>query len=100
MQQQLLRHLMATVSRIIKVALEPVFRVYNFLMEKFIAANGREVLKTVTASGVTGYIDTSIPDEVIPAWRKQIAEARARNNRELARVLEDADSNSGASPTV
>jgi hypothetical protein len=52
-------------------------------MEKFIASNGREVLKTITESDVTGYMDMLIPAEVIPAWRKQIAEALARNRREL-----------------
>lgn len=100
MQQQTFRQLMATVSRNIKSAMEPAYRVYHFLMEKFIAANGREVLKTVTESGVTGYLDSSIPAEVIPAWRKQIAESRDRNRRDLARVLDDADSNSGTSPAV
>ncbi|PNE59900.1 hypothetical protein A8H39_01775 [Paraburkholderia fungorum] len=100
MQQQMLRQVMATVSRNIKSALQPAYRVYHFLMEKFIAANGREVLKTVTDSGVTGYMDASIPAEVIPAWREQIAESRARNRRELSRVLENADSNSGTSPAV
>jgi len=34
-------------------------------MEKFIATNGREVAKIVTTSGVTGYIDTSIPREAL-----------------------------------
>ncbi|WP_191629024.1 hypothetical protein [Pandoraea terrae] len=29
-------------------------------MKKFIATNGREVLKTITESGVTGYMDASI----------------------------------------
>jgi len=100
MQQQLLRQVMATVSRNIKSAMKPAYRVYHFLMEKFIAANGREVLKTVTESGVTGYMDARIPSEVIPAWRKQIAESRARNRRELAHVLDDADSNTGTSPAV
>ena len=100
MQQQTFRQLVAAVSRNIKSVLEPASRVYHFFMEKFIAANGREVLKTVTESGVTSYIDAAIPADVIPAWRKQIAESRARNRRELAHVLDDADSNSGTSPAV
>ncbi|KAF7964132.1 hypothetical protein AWV80_41760 [Cupriavidus sp. UYMU48A] len=100
MQQQTLRQLMATVSRNLKSAMEPAYRVYHFLMEKFIAANGREVLKTVTESGVTGVMDLSIPAKVIPAWRKQLAESRARNRLELAQVLDDADSNLGSSPAV
>lgn len=100
MQQQKLRRQMAMFSRNIKSAIESAFRVYHFLMEKFIAANGREVLKTVTESGVTGYMDLSIPAEVLPAWRRQIAESRARNRRELAHVLDDADRNSGTSPAV
>lgn len=64
-------------------------------MEQIIAANGLEVLKAVTESGVTGYMDASIPAEVIPAWRTQIAESRARNFRELVHLLDDADSGSG-----
>ena len=36
-------------------------RVYHKPMEKFTAQNGREVAKVVTPSGVTGYVDTSIP---------------------------------------
>lgn len=100
MQKQVLRRQMARVIRNIKSAMEPAYRVYHFLMEKFIAANGHEVLRTVTESGVTGFIAASIPAEVLPAWRKQIAESRARNRRELAHVLGDADSNSGTSPAV
>lgn len=97
MQQQKLRRRMAMVSRNIKSF---ALGVYHFLMEKFIASNGREVLKAVTESGVTGYMDAAIPAEVLPAWRRQIAESRARNRRELVQLLDDANRNSGTSPAV
>lgn len=100
MKKQELRQKVAKIIRDVNSAVKPAYRVYHFLMEKFIAANGREVLKTVTESGVTGFMATSIPAEVLPAWRKQIAESRARNRRELADVLGDADSNPGTSPAV
>ncbi|BBA45449.1 TPA: hypothetical protein ACK3Q6_005505 [Burkholderia cepacia] len=100
MQSQPLRHIVAKVTRNVRSVLQPAFRVYHFLMEKFIAANGREVLKTVTKSGATGYMDASIPAEAIPSWRMQIAAARARNLSELSRVIEDTDGNSSASPAV
>lgn len=41
--------------------------------KRFIAANGREVIKVVTASGVTGYIDASIPIDAIEAWHRRLS---------------------------
>lgn len=42
---------------------------------RFTAQNGREVVKIVTDSGTTGYIDSSIPLEVIDAWHRRISAA-------------------------
>jgi len=40
---------------------------------RFTAANGCEVIKVVTDSGVTGYIDASIPPEAIEAWYRRLS---------------------------
>jgi hypothetical protein len=40
---------------------------------RFTAANGREAIKVVTDSGVTGYRDASIPPEAIEAWRRRLS---------------------------
>ncbi len=64
----------------------------------FTAANGREVIKVVTDSRVTGYIDGSIPPEAIEAWyrrlsadlRRRIAHSRRmlrRNRRRTTRPM-------------
>lgn len=47
-------------------------KVYDWLMKTFIASNGREVSETVTESGVTGFIDTSIPTAALEGWRAQL----------------------------
>jgi hypothetical protein len=39
---------------------------------RFTAANGREVVKVMTDSGATGYIDASIPLEAIEAWIRRL----------------------------
>jgi hypothetical protein len=39
---------------------------------RFTAANGCEVFKVVTDSGVTGYIDASIPLGAITAWHRRL----------------------------
>ncbi len=39
----------------------------------FIAANGREVIKVVTDTGVTGYIDASIPLGAIEALYRRLS---------------------------
>jgi hypothetical protein len=53
----------------------------------FTAANGREVIKVVTDSGVTGYIDASIPLGAIEAlYRRLRADLRrpiAHSRRQL-----------------
>jgi hypothetical protein len=40
---------------------------------RFTAANGRETIKVATDSGVTGYIDASIPPEAIEAWYRRLS---------------------------
>ncbi|MBB4516386.1 hypothetical protein [Paraburkholderia fungorum] len=47
-------------------------RVYDWVMKKFIATNGREVLKAVTPSGVTVSMDTSVPLEALEAMQKKL----------------------------
>lgn len=49
---------------------------------RFTAGNGREVVRIVTDSGATGYIDSSIPPEVIEAWQRRL---RAAFGRPIAR---------------
>jgi len=39
---------------------------------RFIAANGREAIEIVTDSGVSGYVDASIPLDAIAAWRRRL----------------------------
>jgi hypothetical protein len=39
---------------------------------RFTATNGCEVIKVVTDSGVTGYIDASVPPEAIEAWYRRL----------------------------
>jgi hypothetical protein len=56
---------------------------------RFTAENGREVVKIVTDSGATGYIDTSIPLEVIEAWRRRISAALARPIARQRRFLRE-----------
>jgi len=56
----------------IDALLRGVGRVYHWLMKTFSAPNGREVSETVTASGVTGFMDTSIPKEALEGWRAQL----------------------------
>jgi hypothetical protein len=45
---------------------------------RFTAANGREVIKVVTDSGATGYVDASIPIEAIEAWIRRLDADRKR----------------------
>ncbi|SDH55752.1 hypothetical protein SAMN04487926_105287 [Paraburkholderia steynii] len=54
---------------------------------RFTAQNGREVLKIVTDSGRTGYIDSSIPIEVIEAWHRRISAALAHPISRQRRLL-------------
>ncbi|MEA3102728.1 MAG: hypothetical protein QOF74_6968 [Caballeronia mineralivorans] len=39
---------------------------------RFTAVNACEVIKVVTDSGVTGYIDASIPPEAIATWYRRL----------------------------
>lgn len=60
-------------------------------MKTFTASNGRQVCETVTDSGVTGRMDTSIPAEALLGWREQLlrrmgADAQARLTKELAEI--------------
>ena len=48
-------------------------RLYNALMKIFTAQNGEKVAKFVTPSGVTGYVDTSIPMEALEGLKKKLA---------------------------
>lgn len=54
---------------------------------RFTAENGREVVKIVTDSGTTGYIDTSIPPEVMKAWHRRISAALAHPISRQRRLL-------------
>lgn len=40
---------------------------------RFRHANGREVIELVTASGIIGYVDASIPFEVMEGWHRQLS---------------------------
>jgi hypothetical protein len=40
---------------------------------RFTAANACEVIKVVTDSSVTGYIDASIPPEAIATWYRRLS---------------------------
>lgn len=54
---------------------------------RFIVANGREVIKVVTDSGVTGYIDASISREAIQAWHRRLGADLRRPIARSRRVL-------------
>ncbi|MGF7135860.1 hypothetical protein P3T40_007372 [Paraburkholderia sp. EB58] len=54
---------------------------------RFTAANGREVVKVVTDSGVTGYIDASIPPEAIEAWYRRLSADLRRPIAHARRML-------------
>lgn len=42
-------------------------------MKTFIAQNKKEVVKFVTSSGVTCYVDTSIPTEALEGLKQKLA---------------------------
>jgi hypothetical protein len=48
--------------------------VYYQIMKTFTAPNRRKVCMTVTDSGVTGIIDSTIPMSVLKGWREQLLE--------------------------
>jgi hypothetical protein len=54
---------------------------------RFTARNGREVVKIVTDSGATGYVDASIPLEVIEAWHRRLRAALGRPIARQRRLL-------------
>jgi hypothetical protein len=54
---------------------------------RFTAANGFEVLEVVTDSGVTGYIDASIPPEAIEAWYQRLSAELRRPIAHSRRML-------------
>jgi hypothetical protein len=54
---------------------------------RFTAANGCEVIKVVTDSGVTGYIDASIPREAIEAWLRRLSADQRRPLSRWRRIL-------------
>lgn len=56
-------------------------------MKTFTAPNGREVSETVTDSGVTGVMDTSIPEAALKGWRQQLL--RRMVSSALAQHAED-----------
>lgn len=49
------------------------------IMKTFTAPNGREVSETVTDSGVTAVIDTSIPEAALKGWREHLLRRMASN---------------------
>lgn len=54
------------------------------IMKTFIAQNGKEVAKLVTPSGVTVYVDTSIPLEAMEGLKQKLSKkiaARQAINR-------------------
>lgn len=40
---------------------------------RFTTINGQKVIKIVTDSGVTGYVDAAIPLEALEAWRRRLS---------------------------
>ncbi|HEY8094776.1 MAG TPA: hypothetical protein VIE65_01585 [Methylobacter sp.] len=63
-------------KRIKLLALQNLLRlllwVYHVYMKTITAPNGREIAIFTTPSGVTGYIDTSIPMEAIQGLRAKL----------------------------
>ncbi|GAQ26563.1 hypothetical protein K6V18_23805 [Ralstonia insidiosa] len=64
---------------------------FNRIMKTFSAPNGREVSETVTDSGVTGVMDTTIPQPALKGWREQLlrrmaSDAHARHIEEIAAI--------------
>ncbi len=39
---------------------------------RFTTINDQKAIRVVTASGVTGYVDTAIPPEALEAWRRRL----------------------------
>lgn len=46
-------------------------------MKTFTAPNNREVSEVRTTSGVTGWMDTSIPAEALKGWREHLLQRMA-----------------------
>lgn len=60
-------------------------------MKTFTAPNGRKVSETITDSGVTGQMDTSIPTEALRGWREQLlrrmaTDAHVQHAEEIAEI--------------
>lgn len=60
-------------------------------MKTFTAQNGRQVCETITDSGVTGRMDTSIPTEALRGWRNQLlrrmaTDAYVQHTEEIAEI--------------
>lgn len=69
--------------------LQVLRKVYDLVMDKFRAANGQDVLKVVTDSGVTGYMDASVPTEVLEAMLTQVDKDEKQNRKEMRRIFID-----------
>jgi hypothetical protein len=54
---------------------------------RFIAANGREVIKIVTDAGATGYIDASVPLNAIVALHRRLGAYLRRPLAHSRRIL-------------
>lgn len=68
-------------------------------MKVFIAQNGQEVAKFVTATGITGYVDTSIPLEALEGLKKKL-EAKIASHQVQPQHEPDLDKSPAASPKM
>lgn len=64
---------------------------FNRIMKTFTAPNGREVSETITDSGVTGVMDTTIPEAALQGWREQLlrrmtSDTHAQHTEEIAEI--------------
>jgi hypothetical protein len=54
-------------------------------VNRFTTINGQKVIKIVTNSGVTGYVDAAIPLEALEAWRRRLSAELKRPISRLGR---------------
>lgn len=52
---------------------------------RFTTTNGQRMIKIVTESGVTGYVDSAIPLEALAAWRMRLYAQLKRPDYRLRR---------------
>lgn len=61
------------------------------IMKTLTTPHGRQVSETITDSGVTGWMDTSIPQDALRGWREQLlrrmaADIHAQHAEEMIEI--------------